>query len=323
MSVALKSQLATDSLVVSVTRIVEAPPQQVFDAFTRPDVVRQWWGPRQDGQDFTTPTAEMDVRPGGRYRIGIRSPHGDDYWMQGQYKEVDAPELLMFTHAWEQTNGQSAAEGLISVEFGRSGKGTIVSFTKSGFDSTDARDSEIEGWHEALDRLVLLFAKKSSATAPSTDDEAQLRKLIADWSRALERKDVEALVAPVADDAVLFDVKPPYRVDGKEGYRQLWSACLPCFPDGFRSEHRDVKLVVDGDLAFMHGLHHMTPKEPDHPIGRTWIRVTACYRKTGGQWQVVHEHVSIPFNPMNGMSAPITNADDLMCGVVYPTQCAG
>ena len=141
----------------------------------------------------------------------------------------------------------------------------------------------------------------------AASDEAEIRRLIADWSRALEAKDLDGLVAKYVDDAVLYDVKPPYLTRGPAAIRQVWQDCLPYFPAKFKSEHRDLKISVGGDVAFVFGLHHMKPIDPpDHPAGQSWIRVTACYRKVGGAWKVAHEHVSMPFDCTTGQIAPIT-----------------
>ena len=140
----------------------------------------------------------------------------------------------------------------------------------------------------------------------SSRDEEEIRALISAWSRALEAKDLDGLTANYAPDALLFDVKPPYKTEGPAAIRRLWEACLPHFPASFKSEHRDLKLSVSGDLAFVHGLHHIRPDDPNHPAGQSWIRVTACYRKVEGRWLVVHEHVSIPFDCTTGQVAPIT-----------------
>ena len=65
------------------------------------------------------------------------------------------------------------------------------------------------------------------------------------------------------------------------------------------SEHRDLEIAVDGDLAFAHCLHHVKPIGEDLPAGH-WFRVTVCYRRIDGRWRVVHEHVSVPFDPTTG-----------------------
>jgi ketosteroid isomerase-like protein len=152
--------------------------------------------------------------------------------------------------------------------------------------------------------------RTSRPGADTENDEAAIRALIAGWSRALEAKDVDGLTADYLPGAVLYDVKPPHKVVGPAAIRALWAACLPYFPAAFRSEHRDLSVAVGGDVAFCHGLHHIRPlDDPDHPAGRSWMRVTACYRKVGGRWKVAHEHVSMPFDCATGQVAPITNPD--------------
>jgi uncharacterized protein (TIGR02246 family) len=135
-----------------------------------------------------------------------------------------------------------------------------------------------------------------------SDDEAAIRRLIATWSRALEAKDLDGLVADYADDAVLFDAIPPYKTVGKEAIRQVWANCLPYFPERFKSEHRDIVIHVTGDTAIMHCLHHFIPEPADDPIGQNWLRVTVGYRRIDGKWKSVHDHISTPFNPMNSQA---------------------
>jgi uncharacterized protein (TIGR02246 family) len=139
-------------------------------------------------------------------------------------------------------------------------------------------------------------------------DEAAIRALVAEWSRALEARDAEALVRHYAPDAVIYDcVAWGVKLD-REELLEIWRRCLPHFPARFASRHRDLVVAVGGDVAFMHGLHHIEPDEP-HPAGETWMRVTACYRRIGGRWLAVHEHVSIPFDPMSGRAVMIPDPD--------------
>ena len=149
-------------------------------------------------------------------------------------------------------------------------------------------------------------------SAVKTNDEAVIRGMIADWAKALQARDIDGLVANYVPDAVLFDVKPPYKVEGPAAIRALWEACLPYFPKQFRSEHRDLKLVVGDDVAVCHGLHHIVPiDQPNHPAGESWLRVTVAYQKVAGQWRVTHEHVSLPFNPGTDKVVMITDPNVL------------
>lgn len=145
----------------------------------------------------------------------------------------------------------------------------------------------------------------------SRNDEEEIRDLVAKWSQALENKDLDGLTANYTTDTLLFDGIPPYKTVGGENIRKVWENCLPYFPERFKSEHRDVVVNVDGDVAFVHCVHHFIPMPADHPCGQTWMRVTVCFRRIDGQWKVLHEHVSIPFNPMNNEAWYITNPDEV------------
>jgi uncharacterized protein (TIGR02246 family) len=146
-------------------------------------------------------------------------------------------------------------------------------------------------------------------------DESQIRSLIKAWSRALEARDIEAMTRHYVEDVVLFDAIAPYRTDGLAAYRAAWEQAFPCFPASFRSEHKDLQIHVAGDLAFCHGLHRfVVPDQPDHCCAQSWLRVTACYRKIDGQWKVVHEHVSLPFDPMTGQVSSIPTRDSAQAG---------
>lgn len=141
-------------------------------------------------------------------------------------------------------------------------------------------------------------------------DEREIRDLIAAWSRAIEAKDTQAIVAAYTPQTVLYDAIPPFKTVGAQAIAKLWDDCFPYFPEKFRSEHKDLTVEVDGELAVVHGLHHFVPDDPNHPAGMTWMRVTACYRRIDGQWRVTHEHVSIPFDPVSGQAAYITDPDN-------------
>ena len=150
-----------------------------------------------------------------------------------------------------------------------------------------------------------------TSTLDTAKDEADIRRLMAAWSAAVSAKDLDAIVADYLPDTVLFDAIPPYKTIGKDAIRQAWANCLPYFPETFTSEHRDVTICVAGDTAFVHCLHHFIPTPADDPLGHTWMRVTIGYRRVAGQWKVLHEHVSVPFNPMNSQAWFIKQPDQL------------
>lgn len=133
-------------------------------------------------------------------------------------------------------------------------------------------------------------------------DVAEIERLTEAWSKALQRKDVDGLARGYAHDIVLFDLRPPWKTVGAAGYRAVWDQCLPHLPDRLVSKRRDVRIEVSGDLAFAFGLHTIEPSP-------TWVRFTVCFQRIGGNWQVIHEHVSVPIDPRTGQAVYITAPD--------------
>jgi uncharacterized protein YndB with AHSA1/START domain len=81
---------------LSITHLIDAPPEAVYRAWTDPDLLRQWFAPAP----YTTPVAELDVRPGGANLIVMRSPQGRDIPCPGVYLEVVPNKRLVFTNAY-------------------------------------------------------------------------------------------------------------------------------------------------------------------------------------------------------------------------------
>ena len=94
-STATIEALAVPKLTIS--RTFAAARARVFKAFTDPDVLKEWFGP----EGFSVPSATVDFRVGGKYRITMRSPEETDHTVIGIYREIDEPNRLVFTWAWE------------------------------------------------------------------------------------------------------------------------------------------------------------------------------------------------------------------------------
>lgn len=141
----LSETLGGDSL--TLTRLFDAPPALVFKAWTGPEHVARWWGPK----DFTVPSCEWDFRPGGRWRACMRSAEGAEYRSRGVFREIAAPERLVFTFAWEEPD---ALETLVTVTLSEQDGKTRLTFHQTPFKSRRQRDSHLEGWGECMDRLA-------------------------------------------------------------------------------------------------------------------------------------------------------------------------
>ena len=139
-------------LVLRLERTFTAPVQAVFDAWTSAEVLRRWW---PAGSDWETPVAEVDLRLGGKLRLVMRSPEGDEFGGGGEYVEITAPERLVFTWTWD---GQEDPQ-LVEVEFHERNDGTTtVVLTNRGLGDEEAKRSHREGWAASFDNLERVLA---------------------------------------------------------------------------------------------------------------------------------------------------------------------
>jgi len=146
---------AENTLVIR--RRLQAPREKVFRAWTDPEALRRWFAP---SDRFTTPVAQTDPHAGGCYRIEMRSPEGNTHAVIGAYREVKAPERLVFTWRWEQDDAR-IGETLVTVEFHDLGEATEIVLTHSGFPTAKARDLHETGWSGCIARLPSVFAPGS------------------------------------------------------------------------------------------------------------------------------------------------------------------
>lgn len=141
--------------ILQLTRIFDAPRALVFKVWTRPEHIPHWWGPR----GYTTLSAEMDLRPGGAWRLRSRHKDGGETTEQGVFHEIIEPERLLFTHAWVDPDGKAGLETLVTVRFAEHDGKTRLTFRQEVFDTVENRDGHVEGWSESLDMLEEYLAK--------------------------------------------------------------------------------------------------------------------------------------------------------------------
>src|SRR5881396_4223360 len=152
---ASKLSLPSDREIVG-SRIMDAPPELVFKAYTDPELIPLWWGPRR----YTITVDKMDVRPGGVWRYISRGADGAEDTFNGVYREVARPVRLVSTFEYEGMPGHIMVDTATFEEHGGKTKVTVT----SRFETAEDRDGMVKsgmegGAAESWDRLAELLRK--------------------------------------------------------------------------------------------------------------------------------------------------------------------
>jgi uncharacterized protein YndB with AHSA1/START domain len=133
--------------VLRIERTFGASAEEVFDAWTSPEVMRRWF---HCFPDWETPAAEVDLRVGGKVRVVMRRPDGREAGMGGQYRLIDRPHRLVMTWTFDD---YPANEQLIELTFSESEGATTVLMMNSRISTDGRRDAQDIGWYGCFNEL--------------------------------------------------------------------------------------------------------------------------------------------------------------------------
>jgi uncharacterized protein YndB with AHSA1/START domain len=141
---------------VVVTRTFDAPRELVFKAYTDPELIPQWWGPKNE----KITVAQMEVRPGGIWHFVEQDPQGNQYGFHGVYHEIKSPERLIFTFEFEGFPGHVLLQTITFTEQG----GKTFLTDQSVYQSVADRDGMVQsgmevGASESMDKLAEFLGK--------------------------------------------------------------------------------------------------------------------------------------------------------------------
>ena len=148
-----------------ITRIFEAPRELVWRAWTDPEHLRHWWGPK----GFTSPACTIDLRVGGKYLFCMRSPDGQDFWSTGVYREIVEHERLVCTDSFADEEGNVVPathygmgsdfplELEMTVTLAEDGCKTRMTLCHAGIPQGTMREMTAAGWNESFDKLTEWF----------------------------------------------------------------------------------------------------------------------------------------------------------------------
>jgi uncharacterized protein YndB with AHSA1/START domain len=144
---------------LTITRVFDAPRALVFCAWTDAKHLAQWWGP----EGFTNPVCEFEARVGGRLRIHMRSPDGIIYPMEGEIRELVAPERFVFSSIALDAAGNPLLEGLTTVTFAEQDGKTILTLRTRAVAVVEYAAAYLQGmeagWTQSIDKLQAFLAR--------------------------------------------------------------------------------------------------------------------------------------------------------------------
>jgi len=153
-----------------LTREFDAPAERVFRAWTEPEEVKRWWGPK----GFTCPVWESDLRVGGLALSCMRSPEGQEFWSRGEYVELERPRRIVCTDSFSDAQGNVVSaeeygmsadwplEAQIAVTFEERDGRTFMRLEHTPLVPGPDRDMCREGWSESFDKLEEYLAHEES-----------------------------------------------------------------------------------------------------------------------------------------------------------------
>jgi uncharacterized protein YndB with AHSA1/START domain len=138
---------------VVLTRVFNAPRSLVFDAFTKPELLKRWFGPR----GWSLAVCEVDLRVGGAWRFVLRGPDGAEMGMRGTYRELAPPDRSVHTESFDDYPGESVVTTVLTEQ---DGKTTLTATVR--YESREIRDAVIQsgmehGAAESYDKLAELL----------------------------------------------------------------------------------------------------------------------------------------------------------------------
>jgi uncharacterized protein YndB with AHSA1/START domain/predicted enzyme related to lactoylglutathione lyase len=145
-----------------IIQIFDSPLSKVWKAWTEPESVKEWWGPK----NFTAPYVKNDLKEGGSYLYCMRSPEGEDFWSTGVYKEIVPMERIVATDSFADSEGNVVSashygmsddwplELNVIVTFEEIDGKTKLTLQHQGFPDRKNRDLAEAGWKESLNKLV-------------------------------------------------------------------------------------------------------------------------------------------------------------------------
>ena len=139
---------------LTIRRLIKAPRERVYAAWTDPAQLKEWFGP----ETVTTERLIAEVRVGGEFRWELRNAEGEKVAMRGQYRELETNRKIVFSWQWEDDEDWENHVSVVTVELADSEDGTELHLTHEKLPNEQSRDGHSGGWNSALNKLEVFLA---------------------------------------------------------------------------------------------------------------------------------------------------------------------
>lgn len=143
---------------LEIKRLIKAPRDRVYAAWTDPEQLKQWFGP----ENVRTRNLVAETRVGGKFRWDLTSPEGEEMTVEGKYCELQPGRKIVFTWRWQDDEAWENNDSIVTIELSDAAGGTELRLLHEQLPSEQSRDNHNEGWNSLLNKLENFFNGKAS-----------------------------------------------------------------------------------------------------------------------------------------------------------------
>lgn len=151
-----KSAKTAEKTSLEIKRFLNAPRSRVYQAWTDPAQLREWFGP----ENVQTRHIVAETRVGGKFRWDLTNPEGEEMTLQGEYRELQPDRKIVFTWRWQDDEAWENHDSLVTVELSDVPGGTELRLLHEQLPSEESRDNHNRGWSSLLNKLETFLNNK-------------------------------------------------------------------------------------------------------------------------------------------------------------------
>jgi glutathione S-transferase len=145
------------NLKLEIKRVISAPRDRVYEAWTNPAQLKEWFGP----ENVRTRELVAETRVGGKFRWDLTNPEGEEMTVQGEYRELQAGRKIVFTWQWQDEETWENHNSIVTVELSDVVGGTELRLLHEQLPSDESRDNHNDGWKSLLNKLDKFLSEKA------------------------------------------------------------------------------------------------------------------------------------------------------------------